>query len=132
MLIVLAAWVFWLMLHGRLGAYAAFVTTANPQGGAGALFKGWGIPVNVNLGIAGSPGSALSPSGAVVTMNNGSAVSGVPSTGLSSGLGNYFTGLIDGLQGSMFGTGSGLPTAGQLNTLTNQANANVAAGAPGL
>lgn len=133
MLVLLAAWLFWLALNGRLGTYAAFATTAG-SGSGGGIFANFSIPISL-FGSSATPGTVGNTLGVAPPGTTTGQDKGMPSyTGYQASLPATDTGTTAGLLSSLF-TGfypSGLPNYGTLNSLNNQAIGNVAGGAAGL
>jgi hypothetical protein len=78
---LLAAWVFWLMLSGKLVKYAGFVTTANPAGGLSSIFAGFSIPVSIGSAKAATQSALGQPTTDQTTGTGGTATPGASQSG---------------------------------------------------
>src|SRR4051812_31555935 len=135
MIFVLGAFLFWLMLYGRLGTYAGFVTTANPAGGIGSIFSGFSIPLKLITGST-SPVGALTRQPDVGKPNTGKTASGQAMTGgdvmsdKPPGTYTNFLGLLTGPQDN--GSNIYSPSADSVAKYLPQARGYVQGGAAGL
>lgn len=137
MFLLLAAFVFWLMLNNRLGVYAGFVTTAN---GSGKVFpNGFSIPVSLSVvgsSIASATGMGVNPNSATGAPNElanipqfGSLFGSQQSYGNAAGAANPADSLFAAATGNYW---NGMPSYSSVQSLFGQAQGNVNAGAPGL
>lgn len=133
MLPVLLAFVFWLMLYGKLGKYAGFVTNANPNSGLKSVFSGFNIPVKV-LNPFGSANASPAKPGTGTTGANKAAMPGSsPATGAADGVDPLTQEQSDMAESATAAADAEVFMQGaDGQALVGQAAGNVAGGAAGL
>lgn len=135
---VMAAFLFWLALRGKLAAYAGFATTPNATGGGFLkdVFGGFSIPINIvgglkaalGLGSGGTAPTTDNPQGTGVAGTPGGLGRSTPAPGTAADQSPSWS----NVQQTFARLGIGTAEAQRIAGLNKQAQGNTAGGAAGL
>lgn len=130
---VLAAFLFWLALRGKLAAYAGFATKPNPspEGFLSAVFGSISIPITVwpfGRSSSSTAPTAANPQGTGVAGTPGGLGTSTPAPGTAASSGPSWA----NVQQTFARLGIGTAESQRIAGLNQQAKGNVAGGAAGL